>query len=128
MNGKTSAKSGVGARASGERGKAPADHAVSSYIGSIVHNQFVTWLRKRGSQPTKSIEAGDRLSEIGVGGAAGAAECRSRFVMTDGRKTGSRPTRAQPPTASVAEPAVAHYVEGCTIDALAPSTGRRARR
>lgn len=104
-------------------GRAPADHAVSSYLGSIVHNQFVTWLRKRGSRPTQSIEAGDRLSELGGGGAVGAA--MPVAMRDDGQpenRIAARRALSRLPR-DWQSLLVAHYVEGCTIDALVSING-----
>lgn len=104
-------------------GRAPAEHAVSSYVGSIVHNQFVTWLRKRGTRPTESIEAGGCLSDLGVGVAAGAA--MPVAMRDDGRpedRIAARRALSRLPR-EWQSLLVAHYVEGCTIDALVSVNG-----
>jgi RNA polymerase sigma factor (sigma-70 family) len=100
-------------------GRAPADHAVSAYIGSIVHNQFVTWLRKRGARPTESVETdecgADRLS---IAWHAGSSSDAGRTIdQIAARRALSRlPHDWQ-------SLLVAHYVEGCTIDALVSVNG-----
>ena len=99
-------------------GRAPAEHAVSAYIGSIVHNQFVTWLRKRSARPSESVEVDDAVS--GRAPAAHGTSMGDQHPADDRiaarRALGRLPREWQ-------SLLVAHYVEGCTIDALVSVNG-----
>lgn len=102
-------------------GRAPADHAVSSYIGSIVHNQFVTWLRKRGVRATETdamTDSADERPEVarGMQAAATANHAATEERIAARRALGRLPREWQ-------SLLVAHYVEGCTIDALVSVNG-----
>jgi RNA polymerase sigma factor (sigma-70 family) len=99
-------------------GRAPADHAVSSYIGSIVHNRFVTWLRKRGARPTESFDTDDALDAL-----ARTAQPASTndHGHTDDRIAARHALSRLP--LEWQSLLVAHYVEGCTIDALVSVNG-----
>jgi RNA polymerase sigma factor (sigma-70 family) len=102
-------------------GRAPADHAASSYIGSIVHNQFITWLRKRGVRATETdamSDSADERADVARGMRAVAASNHTDAVerIAARRALGRLPREWQ-------SLLVAHYVEGCTIDALVSVNG-----
>lgn len=102
-------------------GRAPAEHAVSSYIGSVVHNQFVTWLRKRGVRATETgviSDTGDERPEVARGMQAAAT---SNHTDSDERMAARRALNRLP--REWQSLLVAHYVEGCTIDALVSVNG-----
>ena len=97
-------------------GRAPADHDVSSYIGSIVHNQFVTWLRKRGVRATETHAMKDSAAERPDVARGMQAAAPPNHVATEERIAARRALGRLP--REWQSLLVAHYVEGCTIDAL----------
>jgi RNA polymerase sigma factor (sigma-70 family) len=99
-------------------GRAPAEHAVSAYIGSVVHNQFVTWLRKRGVRPTETLAAHDTVD---VPAHVARAMTTSDHDRADDRLAARRALSRLP--REWQSLLVAHYVEGCTIDALVSVNG-----
>jgi RNA polymerase sigma factor (sigma-70 family) len=100
-------------------GRSPADHAVSAYVGSIVHNQFVSWLRKRGVRSqerlTANVEEQSEVSAESVGGD------RSGHERVDDRIAARRALARLP--REWQSLLVAHYVEGCTVEALVSVNG-----
>lgn len=105
-------------------GRPPADHAVSSYIGSIVHHQFVSWLRKRSARPTESMDTDDGASHRGSAVPNAAilpATTADHGASNDDRMAARRALGRLP--RDWQSLLVAHYVEGCTIDALVSVNG-----
>jgi len=100
-------------------GRAPADHAVSAYIGSVAHNQFVSWLRKRGVRPHERTAA-NLDEQSGVSGesvAGGSIEHEQLEEKVAARRALNRLPREWQSLL------IAHYVEGCTVDALVAVNG-----
>ena len=102
-------------------GRAPAERAVSAYIGSVVHNQFVTWLRKRTARPTEVVDPGDAVGEMAQVAHVVSATSASHSSHTDDRIAARRALGRLP--REWQSLLVAHYVEGCTIDALVSVNG-----
>lgn len=98
--------------------RAPTDHAVNAYIGSIVHNQFVTWLRKHGGRSAQLKGAGP--GEEDSQGIEELAETCDETVNDD--RVAARRVLARLPL-EWQSLLVAHYVEGCTVDALVSANG-----
>jgi len=98
--------------------RAPTDRAVNAYIGSIVHNQFVTWLRKHGGRWAQLNGAGSGSED--AQGIAELAETCDETANDD--RVAARRVLARLPL-EWQSLLVAHYVEGCTIDALVSVNG-----
>jgi len=100
-------------------GRAPAEHAVGSYIGSVVHNQFVTWLRRRSTRPQENVGACDPEGEITSSHVVAGATAERE--LADDRLAARRALSRLP--REWQSLLVAHYVEGCTVDNLVSVNG-----
>jgi len=102
-------------------GRAPQADKVTAYIGAVVQNQFVSWLRKRGTHlpaATPTLDDGslapEDLAEAGAGDEP-STEREDRFAAKQALSRLPREWQTL---------LVAHYVEGRTIDKLVALSGR----
>jgi RNA polymerase sigma factor (sigma-70 family) len=102
-------------------GRAPQAEKVTAYVGAIVQNQLVTWLRKHKTHlpaatpalDDGSVPADDLASAVTDREAPGERE--DRFAAKQALARLSRDWQAL---------LVAHYVEGRTIDTLVAASGK----